>query len=207
MYNSGWKKFFVVTIGLLEILIFSGTLLGWTSLKLMLKNEGIYDYLCKNRTKSLNETNSLLNVMELELPTTIDVTTISPILTSTTLISNLNETLNHSIQNAVVDDDNQKNINLSLPHRLEMSKNFTVKINFTITDENQNSSTIIIPFETANKYNHSFIYQLLNDSSLLLKSNTNDVQVNLISKNPVPSTFENYLNLYLAENFQPTVKI
>lgn len=41
-----WKKRLILIVGLLEVLVFSGTLFGWTGLVYMLKSEGVYQYMC-----------------------------------------------------------------------------------------------------------------------------------------------------------------
>lgn len=46
MSLTGWKRWFVLVIGLLENLIFSGSILGWSALNYMLKQEGIFADLC-----------------------------------------------------------------------------------------------------------------------------------------------------------------
>jgi hypothetical protein len=46
MSTPGWKKKFILIFGLLENLIFSGTILGWSALNYMLKSEGVYQNIC-----------------------------------------------------------------------------------------------------------------------------------------------------------------
>lgn len=223
MYESKWKRFLVVVVGLLEILIFSGTILGWTSLKLMLKNEGIYDYLCDDN-----------NITD----TTSSTTKIMPSSSSSVIIDNDDEMLMASESNIPLPyrpRNQTKAINSSIinsaiiNHKLfsstsssstlkRLPKNFTLKVNFTLVnndspnindnDDDHHQTVIVIPFETQGTYNHSFIYQLLNDSSLILKSNANDdfgVIKLVTDPSKSKSTFENYLDLYLRENFQPSV--
>lgn len=220
MYKSKWKRFLVVVVGLLEILIFSGTILGWTSLKLMLKNEGIYDYLCDDN-----------NITD----TTSSTTKIMPS-SSSVIIDNDDEMLMASESNIPLPyrpRNQTKAINSStinsaiINHKLfsstsstlkRLPKNFTLKVNFTLVnndspnindnDDDHHQTVIVIPFETQGTYNHSFIYQLLNDSSLILKSNANDdfgVIKLVTDPSKSKSTFENYLDLYLRENFQPSL--
>lgn len=42
----GWKRWFILFVGLWENLIFSGSILGWSALNYMLKQEGIFVDLC-----------------------------------------------------------------------------------------------------------------------------------------------------------------
>jgi len=46
MSTPTWKKNLILIVGLLENLIFSGTILGWSALNYMLKSEGIYQDIC-----------------------------------------------------------------------------------------------------------------------------------------------------------------
>ncbi|GIX66491.1 uncharacterized protein CEXT_18201 [Caerostris extrusa] len=40
------KKYFLLFWGLLETWVFSGSILGWSALHYMLKQEGVYGHLC-----------------------------------------------------------------------------------------------------------------------------------------------------------------
>lgn len=42
-----WKKILMLSAGLLENFIFSGAILGWSSLNYILKEEGVYRHLCE----------------------------------------------------------------------------------------------------------------------------------------------------------------
>lgn len=46
MSGVGWKRWFILFVGLWENLIFSGSILGWSALNFMLKQEGIFVHLC-----------------------------------------------------------------------------------------------------------------------------------------------------------------
>ena len=46
MSTPTWKKRLILIVGLLEVLVFSGTIFGWTGLVYMLKSEGVYQYIC-----------------------------------------------------------------------------------------------------------------------------------------------------------------
>lgn len=48
MTISMTKKIVILICGLIENLIFSGTIFGWPALFYMLKSEGIYEHLCHN---------------------------------------------------------------------------------------------------------------------------------------------------------------
>lgn len=43
----GWKRWLILFVGLWENLIFSGSILGWSALNYMLKQEGIFVDLCQ----------------------------------------------------------------------------------------------------------------------------------------------------------------
>ena len=43
---AAWKRWFILFVGLWENLIFSGSILGWSALNFMLKQEGIFQDLC-----------------------------------------------------------------------------------------------------------------------------------------------------------------
>ena len=56
------KKVLILVCGLIENLVFSGTVFGWPALFYMLKSEGIYEHLCES-VETVNEirtTNSTL---------------------------------------------------------------------------------------------------------------------------------------------------
>src|SRR5688572_7116805 len=42
-----WKRWAILFIGLIENLVFSGSILGWSALNYMLKQEGIFHSLCE----------------------------------------------------------------------------------------------------------------------------------------------------------------
>ena len=42
-----WKKYLILFCGLLENLIFSGPIMGWSALNYMLKHERIYESICE----------------------------------------------------------------------------------------------------------------------------------------------------------------
>lgn len=48
----GWKRWFILFVGLWENLIFSGSILGWSALNYMLKQEGIFADLCQEEFSS-----------------------------------------------------------------------------------------------------------------------------------------------------------
>lgn len=214
MYESEWKRFLVVVFGLLEILIFSGTILGWTSLKLMLKNEGIYDYLCNDINNNSSTTKTIPSSSSVIIDKDNDDND-EMLMTSESNKQNILPFTNSAIP------INPKSFSSTSSTIRRLPKNFTLKVNFTLinndsynnnvnnTDNgNDDQTVIVIPFETQGTYNHSFIYQLLNDSSLILKSNGNDNfgDIKLVTDpSKTKSTFENYLDLYLRENFQPSV--
>jgi hypothetical protein len=50
MSDIGWKRWFILFVGLWENLIFSGSILGWSALNHMLKQEGIFVDLCLEET-------------------------------------------------------------------------------------------------------------------------------------------------------------
>ena len=55
------KKVLILVCGLIENLIFSGTIFGWPALFYMLKSEGIYEHLCndietQDQIRTTNET-------------------------------------------------------------------------------------------------------------------------------------------------------
>ncbi|XP_027206275.2 equilibrative nucleobase transporter 1-like [Dermatophagoides pteronyssinus] len=214
MYESEWKRFLVVVFGLLEILIFSGTILGWTSLKLMLKNEGIYDYLCNDINNNSSTTKTIPSSSSVIIDKDNDDND-EMLMTSESNKQNILPFTNSAIP------INPKSFSSTSSTIRRLPKNFTLKVNFTLinndsynnnvnnTDNgNDDQTVIVIPFETQGTYNHSFIYQLLNDSSLILKSNGNDNfgDIKLVTDpSKTKSTFENYLDLYLRENFQPSL--
>lgn len=46
MYPPTWKRWLILAFGLLENLVFSGSILGWAPLNYMLKEEGIFSDTC-----------------------------------------------------------------------------------------------------------------------------------------------------------------
>ena len=48
MYPPTWKRWLILAFGLLENLVFSGSILGWSALNYMLKAEGIFSDVCTN---------------------------------------------------------------------------------------------------------------------------------------------------------------
>lgn len=46
MNTPKWKRYLILFVGLLENLIFTGSILGWSSLNFMLKEEGVFSHLC-----------------------------------------------------------------------------------------------------------------------------------------------------------------
>lgn len=52
MSGIGWKRWFILFVGLWENLIFSGSILGWSALNYMLKQEGIFIDLCQDESSS-----------------------------------------------------------------------------------------------------------------------------------------------------------
>lgn len=204
-----WKKNLIVVVGLLEILVFSGTILGWSSLKLMLKKEGIYGYKCNNWNGQ-------------NMSTSIDNSTASPTsMTGAAAAAKSSPVTARFNQKLLPPSANSSNQTLN-------DHNYQLKINFTFIDDNaaaaNNSNrsllpspkTIVIPFESREKYNETFIYNLLHNSPIFLKGNTSDAQVGLfndrIQNNILPnnnnsnstSTLEDFLHLYLEENVEDT---
>lgn len=47
MTTPTWKKYLILLCGLLENLIFSGPIMGWSALNYMLKHERIYESICE----------------------------------------------------------------------------------------------------------------------------------------------------------------
>ena len=211
-----WKKILILVVGLLEILIFSGTILGWTSLKLMLKKEGIYDYKCRRQTNITNENNNNNN-NNLPLSSNLVNETLSSnqtigtnemtITKLPTALANISLQLNFTIESVDHHDDNRKLSSSSLsPSSPSSSSSSSLNTN---TNGNSLKRTIVIPFQSAQPYNQSFIYTLLRDSSVVLRSNRSDVELNLYSdtfgqqpKDNV-STLEQFIHLYMAENLEP----
>ena len=56
MTTPVWKKRLILIVGLLENLLFSGTIFGWTALNYMLKSEGVYQYVCDENLHNNLET-------------------------------------------------------------------------------------------------------------------------------------------------------
>lgn len=52
MTDIGWKRWLILFVGLWENLIFSGSILGWSALNHMLKQEGIFVDLCHEESLS-----------------------------------------------------------------------------------------------------------------------------------------------------------
>lgn len=52
MSSVGWKRWLILFVGLWENLIFSGSILGWSALNYMLKQEGIFVDLCQESVSS-----------------------------------------------------------------------------------------------------------------------------------------------------------
>ena len=110
MKYSRWQRWGILFVGLFENLIFSGSILGWSALNYMLKQEGIFSSLCHHDTSILsssaqnesrsgvnqpnlfvswNDSNSLLNsfinysmIHEMLPKTNSSFTSSSPFLTS-----------------------------------------------------------------------------------------------------------------------------
>ena len=53
MSSSWWKRWLILFVGLWENLIFSGSILGWSALNHMLKQEGIFADLCTDHNDPL----------------------------------------------------------------------------------------------------------------------------------------------------------
>ncbi|KAJ6222141.1 hypothetical protein RDWZM_000686 [Blomia tropicalis] len=218
MQMPEWKKILILVVGLLEILIFSGTILGWTSLKLMLKKEGIYDYKCRRQTNITNENNNNNN-NNLPLSSNLVNETLSSnqtigtnemtITKLPTALANISLQLNFTIESVDHHDDNRKLSSSSLSPSSPSSSSSSLSSLNTNTNGNSLKRTIVIPFQSAQPYNQSFIYTLLRDSSVVLRSNRSDVELNLYSdtfgqqpKDNV-STLEQFIHLYMAENLEP----
>lgn len=54
MKYSRWQRWAILFVGLFENLIFSGSILGWSALNYMLKQEGIFSSLCHHDTSILS---------------------------------------------------------------------------------------------------------------------------------------------------------
>ncbi|KPM02211.1 Major Facilitator-like protein 2 [Sarcoptes scabiei] len=222
MYQSESKRFLIVLVGLIEILIFSGTILGWTSLRLMLKNEGIYEYLCQtnpssNSTKiqesrGTNSRNTTLSTLVFSSKKPTPITTTTTTTPSPMILSEDSELIVMTTESSIPLSPTKRTIT--------DGKNFLVKINFTLIDDPTQSNgrisdaktnpivpvaktsrSMVIPFETRGSFNQSFIYHLLNDSSLILRSNQNDqIKIDLVKDPSTPTLFEEYVNLFVKEN-------
>lgn len=223
-----WKKRLILVAGLLEILIFSGTILGWTSLKLMLKNEGIYEYKCKVRnvtTSAITANNSSLSPSA--LPLTVEATAVNETVIASPALANISLQLNLTII-APQDDSRQKS------GRQREWKSSSVEL-APLTDQDQiigggnvsrglKQRTIVIPFQaTTTSLNQSFIYHLLRDESVVLTTSNNskgsnggrmpssDFSLSLFSdrlqkhkdRHHNVSTLEQFIHLYMAENLEP----
>lgn len=178
-----WKKILILVVGLLEILIFSGTILGWTSLKLMLKREGIFEYKCGSGALSANSSQSPSSPNQ-----TLAELTSSPALPPPAL-ANFSLLFNFTIN--AEQDDNRKSSPSVAPNVNSLKR------------------TIVIPFQSAQPFNQSFIYTLLRDSSVVLRSNRSDAQLTLFSdtlaRKDNVSTLEQFIHLFMAENLEPAV--
>ncbi|CAG2172806.1 unnamed protein product [Oppiella nova] len=65
MSTPVWKKRFILIFGLLENLVFSGTILGWSAMNYILKSEGVYQYVCDEVKPQFQYKNlNFLNVSE-----------------------------------------------------------------------------------------------------------------------------------------------
>lgn len=186
MYMPEWKKVFILVAGLLEILVFSGTILGWTSLKLMLKNEGIYDYKCQESNEMFDLRNSA-NTSEARPR------------------SNLSKDPIMSMESQLSSTSAAK----ESPHS---TGNYSLKINFTFINNDPKNmqgrvSTIVIPFESVQTYNNSFIYNLLRDPPMILKSNATEQAVSLVSDRANHSSLDQFIDLYMKESLEPSVRV
>ena len=205
-----WKKILILVVGLLEILIFSGTILGWTSLKLMLKNEGIYDYKCTGGSGPNNAITSAPMLASLNNSESLSSVTMATIGNNQSSVTEMSVALPpKSAPGALA------NISLQLNFTISTDKDDNGKLSPTQTGNGSGNSlkrTIVIPFQTAtHSLNQSFIYNLLRDSSVVLRSNRSDAELSLFSdslprhKDGNVSTLEQFIHLYLAENLEPAV--
>ena len=206
-----WRKILILIVGLLEILVFSGTILGWTSLKLMLKKEGIYEYKCTKvksssgvteRIKSVYNTSNSLNETSLQIDQ-YSSSTSSPSIA----LANFSVQLNFTIT-ATKQDDNKKS-----PKSISSSSSLVPIVEKTADQNTLSKRTIVIPFQATQLLNESFIYTLLRDSSVVLRSNRSDVELNLFSnthgrnnKASNLSTLEQFIHLYMRENLETPVR-
>lgn len=204
-----WKKILILVVGLLEILIFSGTILGWTSLKLMLKNEGIYDYKCRNSSAGRlvigeGRNNSGQSLAPLTPVVAIGSNQSLPSETSLTLAAPASASLaNISLQ-----------LNLTISTDRRQDDNGKVSAAVANGGSNSLKRTIVIPFQAAtDSLNQSVIYTLLRDSSVVLRSNRSDIELSLFSNtldrhkdnSDNVSTLEQFIHLYMTENLEPVV--
>ena len=58
MLYKTWQRWAILFIGLLENLVFSGSILGWSALNYMLKQEGIFSSLCHHDSSNLYSVSS-----------------------------------------------------------------------------------------------------------------------------------------------------
>ena len=187
-----WKKILILVVGLLEILIFSGTILGWASLKLMLKNEQIYGYKCSNTSNIvLSSTRSeQISQLTTPIPETLNSTRIEPFLvaalsstTESPLTVNINGT-NFDVTTKIIptihdetveenDDDleqeeSQNSRSLKTPPLLSQ---VSLKLDLTVsgigngTSNNQTVKSIVIPFESNQSLDSNLIYELVNSKA------------------------------------------
>ena len=194
-----WKKRLILVVGLLEILIFSGTILGWTSLKLMLKNEGIYEYKCRVHghrpappvlgnasaiaaasASAINSNSSLSSSPPLSLAATaVNETGLlltnngsNSFLPPTATLANISLQLNLTITApalAAENDSRQKS------QRLQSSSVELAPLTEKFGGGNGSDGvrTIVIPFQaTTTSLNQSFIYHLLRDESVVLTTSS-----------------------------------
>lgn len=70
-----WKRWTILFCGLIENLVFSGSILGWSALNYMLKQEGIFESVCyddeistRRTSLSLNSANDIHPSIEFDIP-------------------------------------------------------------------------------------------------------------------------------------------
>lgn len=53
-FTPNWKRWTILFFGFLENLVFSGTILGWSALNYMLKQEGVFESVCQEEGANLS---------------------------------------------------------------------------------------------------------------------------------------------------------